>query len=191
MTTPKPISPASGRTRLVTASAVVAVVVAGAFAIAANVGILQRSNDSGVGTLAAAGDLAPVDTRVVDVYLDGKNPGPAATLGSRTFTVGTAGTVTVSSAGGQVKVDEIAPSPGWTADVTEAAGASVTVTLTDGTQTLQFMAHAGTDGTISGDVSDVTASTASPNSHDAENQHDSHDDHHDGSHHDEGDGSDD
>ena len=55
-----------GRTRLVTIASIAAVTVAGAFAVAANIGILNATETNTVGALNTA-DLAPPKTQIVDV----------------------------------------------------------------------------------------------------------------------------
>ena len=48
---------------------IVAVGLAGATAVSANIGILDAASDSNVGNVSAAGDLTPPATQVIDVYL--------------------------------------------------------------------------------------------------------------------------
>ncbi len=108
MTTPQQSGWFAGRTRLITIASIVAIGVAGATAIGANIGILNAASNNEVGNLSAAGDLTP-STQVVDVYLDGQGrPSPSASAtpsGSQRFTVDSAGTVDVSADGGTPRVD--------------------------------------------------------------------------------------
>ena len=69
MTTTKPRG-RFRRTRLITIASIAAVVVAGAFAISANVGILNAADNNEVGQLSAAGAASTPNTQVVDVYVD-------------------------------------------------------------------------------------------------------------------------
>lgn len=165
MTSPKTPNRLSGRTKIITAASIGAVCLASVFAIGANLGILTSADESKVGTVAAAGDLVPTDTRVVDVYLDQQgNPIGSTTVapaGSQRFTVDAAGTVDVSASGTTAQVDSVTPASGWTATPATTAGAATSVTFTDGTRTLVFTATVGADGTVTGDVTEpsTTAST--------------------------------
>ena len=161
MTSAKNPNRLSGRTKIITAASVGAVVLASLFAIGANLGILTSADQAKVGTVAAAGDLLPSTTQVVDVYLD-KQGSPLPTdrsqaSGSRRFTVDAAGTVDVSAPGGTPRVDLVTPATGWSATPATATGTSVAVTFTDGTRTLDFTATVGPDGTVTGDVVEATA----------------------------------
>jgi hypothetical protein len=195
------------RLKLVTAGAVVVVGLAGGVAVGANIGILDSSGDSGVGTLSAAGDLMP-STQVIDVYLpddsvttgdpttttasaaDTSSTVPAApasvpappTASGRTFTVDVAGTVTVADVDGAIQITTIAPAPGWTWQIQPGASADeATVTFADGTRTLHFVASRLADGTIGARVDEPVA-TAAPGGGtggDDDHEDDDHEDDHD------------
>ena len=83
------------RTALVTAAGIAAVVVAGAFAVGANVGILDASSDDEIGTLSAAGDLVPT-TAATPAPLT-TTPATSTTAAAQTYLVDAAGTVTVTA----------------------------------------------------------------------------------------------
>jgi hypothetical protein len=146
MTSPKPTERLSGRTKLITATSVVAVVIASLFAVAANLGILNNADRSSVGTLSATGDLTTADA-------------PARSR-SQVFRVDTAGTVTVSPVDGRARVDRIRPAAGWSARAVEASGAEVAVSFTDGTRTLEFTATVAADGSVVGDITDASPGAA-------------------------------
>ena len=59
----------TGRTRLITVVSIVAVAVAGASAVSANIGILDSASDTPVGQASVNGDLGTPTTQVVDVYI--------------------------------------------------------------------------------------------------------------------------
>lgn len=185
MTSPKSPDRLDGRTKIITVASIGAVGLASIFAIGANLGILASADESKVGTVAAAGDLLPVDTRVVDVYLDEQgNPLPsdlAASDGSQRFTVDSAGTVDVSSQGGTARVDLVTPASGWTA-TPSATASGVAVTFTDGSRTLEFTATVGPDSTLTGDVTESPGATSTAQRNDdhrsGDDDHDDDDDEH-------------
>ncbi len=161
--TPSP-SRLSGRTRIITVASIGAVSVASLFAIGANLGILTRADQSDLGTMSAASDLVPVDSRVVDVYLDeqGNPVGTSATdpTGAQRFTVDAAGTVDVSVGATAPVIDRIDAAAGWSAGPVTTTGGRVAVTFTDGTRTLHFAASLAADGTIVADVTETTGGAA-------------------------------
>lgn len=172
---------------MITVASIIAVSMAALFAVGANLGILNSADETNVGSVSAASDLIPAGSDVVDVYLDqqGTRPDPAGvnSTTSRTFQVDQAGTVTVSTVDGRAQVDSIDPATGWTGRAVQASGADVSVSFTDGTQTLEFVATANPDATITGDVTvttNVAASTGSDDSHDDDHHYD--DGHHDDDH---------
>lgn len=152
----------AGRTRwitprLVTGVSIAAVAAAGALALGANIGILDAADNSTVGTLAAAGDLTPPSTQVVDVYVnDGAaTTQPATTVasvpaaaGGQQYAVDTAGTVTVSALDGMVHLDQAVAVSGWTWSSTQPGPTDLTVTFTNGVRTLDFVAVLNPDGTV-------------------------------------------
>jgi hypothetical protein len=146
MTSPKPTERLSGRTKLITAASILAVVLASLFAVAANLGILNSADRSSVGTLSAAGDLTPAVA--------------SERSRSQVFSVGTAGTVTLSSVDGHARVDRISPAAGWSGRAVEASGAEVAVSFTDGTRTLELTATVAADGSLAGDVTDASTTAA-------------------------------
>ncbi len=166
MTSAKTPNQPSRRTKIITAASIGAVVLASLFAIGANLGILSSADQSKVGTVAAAGDLVPANTQVVDVYLDAQgNPlasNSTAPAGSQHFTVASAGTVDVSAIGGTARVDLVKPASGWTATPATTTGNGVAISFTDGTRTLDFTATVGPDGTVTGDVTESTSAATAP-----------------------------
>ena len=161
------------RTQILTAAAIVAVGISGAIAVAANVGIMNAADNSTVGGVAAATDLMPTDTQVVDVYL---GPDNTTATGGQEFSVDTAGTVTVSSSTvGAIRLDSVAPTAGWSWTLTQTDTSSLLVTFTNGSRTLEFTATAGTDGTITAKVNEpvvVAATTPSQSNGGGEHEDD-------------------
>lgn len=167
MTSPKPPARLTGRTRIITAVSIGAVGLAGLFAIGANLGILTSADQSDLGTMSAAGDLVPVDSQVVDVYLDEQGDpvgvGSTEPTGSQRFTVDTAGTVDVTAGPDGLRIDRIDTAAGWTATPATPTGGAVAATFTNGTRTLHFAATLAADGTIAADVTEPTdAPSADP-----------------------------
>jgi hypothetical protein len=144
---------------------VIAVGVAGAIAIGANIGILDASNASNVGTLAASGDITPPATQVVDVYVTSPSGAAAAvpsTAGSaagapsaatiQEFAVDAAGSVGLAADGGALRVDHVRPADGWTWQLMQLSPAQLTLTFTNGSTMLDLTASAAADGAITADV---------------------------------------
>lgn len=143
------------RRALVTATGVAAVVLAGAFAVSANVGILDAAGDNKIGSLSAAGDLLPVSSPSSATTAD--STAPAA--GAQDFVVDEAGTVTVRSSQSAITLDEVVPNTGWTWSPGPADAGSLTISFTDGTRTLVFTAARAADGTIAADVEETVTAT--------------------------------
>ena len=163
------------RVRLITAAGITAVVVAGAFAIGANIGILDASSDDQIGALAAAGDLTPA-TDAAPVPTDAPPPPRAA----QTYVVDVAGTITVEDNGHTVVVDTVEPNPGWTWAAGPSDDTHTELTFTDGNRTLVFTATRTPDGRLDATVGDATPTTAAPPAtapaHDANDDTEEHDD---------------
>ena len=169
MTTPQTPQWFTGRTKFVTIASIVAVVMSGAVAVGANIGILNAGSDTPVGSLSAAGDLTVPNTQVVDVFLDTTSTAapvvsttvapiitsPAATV--QQFAVDEAGTVSVSQSAQGLLLDGVVANPGWTWSMLQPNAESLTVVLTNGTRTLQFVASVAPDGTISAEVNEPIA----------------------------------
>ncbi|MEQ8718650.1 MAG: hypothetical protein RIE08_13655 [Acidimicrobiales bacterium] len=193
MTSPQPSKPTgwfSGRTRLVTIVSVFAVVLAGATAVSANIGILDNASDSPVGNVSAAGDLTTPSAQVVDVYLPDTSAAEPSTStsvadadGVQEFAVDTAGTVAVATTDAGVRLEWVAPAPGWSWNLAQSDPSTLTVTMTDGSRALDFTAVSNADGTITASVSEragapVAATTPYDDDHDDEYD-DEHDDEYD------------
>jgi hypothetical protein len=184
------------RTALITAGGIAAVIVAGAFAVGANLGILHASADNQLGELAAAGDLVPTT---------GATPAPVTTVPAtpmttapQTYLVDVAGTVALDATGETLVVRAVGANPGWTWTEAPSNATHVALTFTDGVRTLVFTATRAADGRIDASVDETTSDTASagtaataPSSHDdsddheeddEDEEHDEHDDEHDDEH---------
>ena len=175
MTTPTTSGWFSGRTKLITFASVAAVAVAGAIAVGANLGILNAAADTNVGSLSATGDTAQA---AQVVYVDDPAPTTAAVAagtGSQQFSVDAAGTVSVSSSPTSMHLDSVAPTSGWTWSLAQTDASHLTVTFTDGTRTLEFVAEAGADGTVAASVNEpIATAAASANNGDDESEHEEH-----------------
>jgi hypothetical protein len=176
---PSPGKPSGSqhRTRWITVVSIAAVSAAGALALGANIGILDAADDSSVGTLAAAGDLTPPSTQVIDVYVTDAPAAPAVEAAGTTvpvssgvpgaapgqqYAVDTAGTVTVSATDALVQLDGVAANNGWTWSSAQSDAAHLTVTFTDGTRTLDFVAALNPDGSVAARVEEPQVFAAPP-----------------------------
>lgn len=140
-----------------------AVGVAGATAIGANVGILNAASSTKVGNVTAA-DLTTPNSQVVDVYLPSTTAvGSSSAAGVQDFTVDTAGSVAIASTTSGIRLDSASPTAGWTWTLAQSSAKQLTVTFTNGTRTLEFVATQNADGTVSAGVNEPVAPTATPN----------------------------
>ena len=162
----------TSRTTLITAVAVAGVLIAGTAAVAANIGILNASNDSSIGSLSATDDLLPSTTldpgapMVVERAVPAAaTQAPATTVaGSASYVVDDAGTVSVSTTPGGLALLDAAANPGWTSTATQPDPLSLRVAFDNGTRTVVFTATLGADGTIVADVTEpVIVTGATPN----------------------------
>jgi hypothetical protein len=144
------------RTRIITSISIVAVVVAAAAAVGANVGLLENATGTKVGELAATGDLPTTAAGSVG----SAGPGPAVdagdqAAGSRSFVVDRAGTVTVTPGPAALRLGAVAATPGWTWSVSDQGPAHLVLRFTDGADSLLFTARTAVDGTVTGSVEPV------------------------------------
>lgn len=164
----------SGPTRFITVASIVAVGLAGAAAVSANVGILDAASDSDVGNVSVAGDLTPVTPQVVDVYLPSDTSstttsttvgasasststtvGPAALAnGIQEFTVDSAGTVAVAKTATGLRLESVTPTAGWKWNLSQTAPTELMVKMTNGVRNLEFVAIAMPDGSIAASVNE-------------------------------------
>ena len=141
------------RTKIITTISIVAVVLAAAAAVGANVGLLQNATDNKVGELAAAGDL-PTTADATTVPDAGAQGGVAAS-GSQSFVVDRAGSVTVTPEPTGLRLGPVEATPGWTWSVSEQGTAHLALLFTDGSSSLLFTARSAADGTVTGSVETV------------------------------------
>ena len=175
------------RTALITAGGIAAVIVAGAFAVGANLGILDASADNQIGGLAAAGDLVPTT---------GATPAPVTTglatpttAAPQTYLVDVAGTVAVDPTGHTLVVSSVGANPGWTWTPGPSDAPHIELTFTNGVRSVVFTATRGPDGSIDARVDETTSGTSAAAT--ATTAPASHDDRDDGEHDDEHEGRDD
>lgn len=166
MTTPRTSSRSPRRTALITGVSVAAVALCGAFAVSANLGILNGTQSNQVGSLATA-DLTPTAPQVVNVQLDAATPstvlpvtGSSIPVGVKEFAVDGAGTVAVDAANGIVRLDAVKPAAGWTWSMAQPKPANLTVTFKNGARTLEFLAVLQADGSVNASVNEPTVVAA-------------------------------
>jgi hypothetical protein len=169
--------PGDHRTALITTGGIIAVIVAGAFAVGANIGILDTSSDHRIGQLAVAGDLVPTT-----------EAGRAATLsppvfaGRQAYLVADAGTVALDSTGSALVVTATDAQPGWTWVASPSDANHAAVTFSGGGRTLVFSATRAADGSVDVRVDDTTpaatsSASATAPSHDVADEHEEHEEH--------------
>jgi hypothetical protein len=145
----------TSRTGVLTALAVTGVLVAGTAAVAANIGILNSTNDSSIGSLSATDDLVETTSTTTATTVPASStttslPG-SEDLGE-SYVVDDAGIVTLSSGSGTLTLVSAVPEPGWTVIASQPDLTSLEVTFTNGTRSLVFSAVLGPDGIIRADV---------------------------------------
>jgi hypothetical protein len=156
-----------GRTAVFTAAAVIGVTVAGATAVAANLGLLQAGGDGDIGQLSA-GDLAPAaESQVVEIPAGGATTStdvvtvPPAAAEAQRFAVDAAGTVSVVPTADGVRLGDLAVNPGWTWVLSQTSASNLQITFVDGGgRVLEFTSFRNPDGSVTGAVDDVTVTPA-------------------------------
>ena len=151
------------RTALISAASVVGVVLAGATAVGANIGILDQADNSGIGELSAAADTTAVEPRVIDVPLDPQSPSPtivrldtadtADTEASddtapQPFIVEDAGVVSLEATADGIRISEVTPNGGWTWIDNEPGDGTVSITFDSDDATYVFTASLAEDGSV-------------------------------------------
>ncbi len=173
MNTPRATSNPSRRTRLITATSIVAVALAGAFAVSANLGILNRTQKNPVGTLATA-DLTTTIPQAVNVQLNQTASAASAVgaTGTQDFVVDVAGTVTLAAANDTLGLAKVAPTSGWTWTLSQTDLKVLKVTFTNGTRTLEFTGTLKPDGTVDAAVNEpITQAAPAANSGNGGGEH--------------------
>lgn len=201
----------SGRTRIITAVSIIAVGLAGATAVSANIGILDSASDSPIGDAAVTGDLVTPSTQIVDVYLPSSVTPSTATPGTRApttttptsglpvpaplggaavggpavqeFAVDAAGTVAVAAADGALRLERVVPAAGWTWTIAQSDPSALQVTMTDGARTFQFAASLAADGTVAAGVTEPIVVAAPSGTAASAGYDDDHDDEDEGEEH--------
>ena len=149
------------RTALLSAGSMLAVVLTGATALGANIGILNSADDNPIGQLTSNAEVAStVAPRVVDVYVDDPAPEPGATVdpeqaedvAAQEFTVDTAGTVEVISDGKVLRLGTVTAEAGWTWSAAQTSDSELQLTFESATTTYEFFANLESDGSISARV---------------------------------------
>lgn len=128
------------RTAIVTASSIVGVLLAGATAAAANLGILSvTASDTGLGTADPTVAAAPAPVTTEPRLVLEAEPAPATPQPELlAYEIPQVGVVTVARAGNSLSVSQI-NAPGWQWNI-GPAGSHLTVDLTDGARLIEFTA---------------------------------------------------
>lgn len=172
----------TGRTRIITIVSLIAVVLAGATAVSANIGILHSAADSSVGDATVIGDLSSAVTTDAD-------SGTSSVSGAgydvvKTFAVDSAGTVTVTRADTGLRLDHVVPTAGWSWTLRQSDSAALTLTMANESRMLVFAAMTTPNGDITASVSEAAGSsgqTVQPvQPHDDDDDRDGHHEHFEG-----------
>ncbi len=161
------------RTTLVTGLAIAGVVLAGTAAIAANIGILNSTGDSSIGSLTATDDLAATapagaEVQPVETITSTTVPAPTSTTettvpAGSSYVVADAGSVSVAAGPTGLALLSAVPNPGWTAEAVQADPSTLSVTFRGGDRTVVFVATLGADGEILADVTEpIVVTQAAP-----------------------------
>lgn len=165
------------RAALLVAASVAGVILLGATAITANVRILRRSADDGIGELSVAVPLDTIETTAVN-HLDG-SAGPIGTDAgaNQIYLVEEAGTVTVTSDGSTLGVASVEAADGWTWLVEESDDRSAVVRFASAGGAYVFSAVLGDDGAVVAQVDQSSNQTPAPTVDDDGSDDDGDDDH--------------
>ena len=147
----------TSRTTLITALAVAGVLVAGTAAIAANIGILNSTDDSSIGSLSATDDLVDdpsttTTTLATTTTTTTTSLPDSDTSSGESYVIDDAGIVTLSSTSGGLTLASAVPEAGWTVTSSQPDAVTLEVTFTNGVRTLVFSAVLGPDGVVTADV---------------------------------------
>ncbi|NLA34678.1 MAG: hypothetical protein GX868_03200 [Actinobacteria bacterium] len=182
---PKPTGWFTGHTRLITVVSILAVGLAGATAVSANLGILQTASDSPVGNASATGDLT-APTQVIDVVMPDTvadaataSAAPGTDPAVQQFAVDVAGTVSVIATNAGLKLDEVIPAAGWSWSLAQSDPMALVVTMTNGSRTFEFTASTTGDGNIAASVNEPIVAVASAARSGGDDDRDDRDDDHD------------
>ena len=181
------------RTAIITAAAIAGVILTGATAVAANIGILNRADPGDIGALSAAADVpVTLQPQVIDVYSTAPVPTPGTVEVARdafttqTFSVEEAGSVEVATDGAEIRLGSVEVADGWRWTGNQAGDRSLTVTFEGADRTYVFTAELDERGELVAQLEEpivrvVPAPTqASHDEHDDDyNEHDDEHDEHD------------
>ncbi len=132
------------RTALITAGLIAAVILAGAVAMGANIGILNAADSRPVGTLSAVAHLQTGQSKAVRVYATGA-PTPAQ---PQKYVIRKAGSVSVTAGKAGLRLADVASKRGWTWSLTQTSDKRLTITFKHGGTTYTFVARVGRHGAI-------------------------------------------
>ena len=142
------------RTAIVTAASIVGVLLAGATAAAANLGILSTTSDADLGSADPTVAVAPPATSPVRDHVE-----PAAVVEQPellAYEIPGVGVIMVERSGSSLSVAQVA-TPGWQAAVT-TTGPQLAVSFTDGARLVEFTSSVIGDRVVV-DVSEKPASS--------------------------------
>ncbi len=149
------------RTTVITGLAIAGVVLAGTAAIAANIGILNSTDDSSIGSLTATDALTqtlPLEVQLTETITSTTVPAPTTTESTvpagSSYVVADAGSVTVAATPTGLALLGSAANPGWTAEAVQADPSTLTITFRTGERTVVFVATLGANGEIVADVTE-------------------------------------
>ena len=132
------------RTALVTAVLIAVVVLAGAAAAGASLGILNAADSGPVGELSASASEAQMTTpKVIDVYAD-----DVKTTDQREYKIEKAGTVRVVATRSSVRLDDVKARAGWNWKLVQTAQTKLKVVFRSKATTYEFVAVLRSNGKI-------------------------------------------
>ena len=145
------------RTALVSAGTIAVVVLTGAAAVGANIGILSTAGDTSLGQLSAVTDVdstAPPSSPSQAVNPDASTD--STTVRSQDFVVDAAGSVQVEITNDTLRLGSVSPADGWTWSSGQSSDSELVVVFDHGDLSLEFIATLASDGTVSARVAGPT-----------------------------------
>ena len=141
------------RTALITAASIVAVVMTGATAVGANIGILSSADESAIGNLTAVSAVAVESPAAVDPpSAPTVEPSPDDGVTFQEFEADVAGRLGIEFTSTQLRLGSVFPNSGWTWESEQSSDTALEVTFISRETKMEFSATLGPDGTITAKV---------------------------------------
>lgn len=147
------------RNALITSGTMAAILIAGGAVTALSLGVLDQPQPTELGNASA---ISPLSAPETTTPLAAETVGTELPPETRGFRVGDAGVVTLERRGVALAVIDVRANDGWQSESRQIDAGSVGVTLTDGTTTVEFLAHVEGGSIVVDSTETVASSTGAP-----------------------------